>query len=89
VSFTATTLCVASQRVFIFVVHFVSDSVRTLLDTTSSVFVIILILLKIKLARPTSTIESLEFLDIHSIHNETNCPCLLSSSVSSVRMGFH
>jgi uncharacterized membrane protein len=32
VSFTAITLCVASQRVFI-VVYFVIDSVRKLLDT--------------------------------------------------------
>jgi hypothetical protein len=38
VSFTATTLCVASQRVFIFVsVYFVTDSVRKLLDTPSYV----------------------------------------------------
>jgi hypothetical protein len=36
VSFAAITLCVASQRVFIvFVVYFVIDSVRKLLDTTS------------------------------------------------------
>jgi hypothetical protein len=34
VSFAATTLCVASQRVFIVVsVYFVIDSVRKLLDT--------------------------------------------------------
>jgi hypothetical protein len=39
VSFTAITLCIASQRVLIFiivvVVHFVIDSVRKLLDTPS------------------------------------------------------
>jgi hypothetical protein len=36
VSFAAITLCVASQRVFIFVsVYFVIDSVRKLLDTPS------------------------------------------------------
>jgi hypothetical protein len=41
VSFTAITLCVASQRVFIFViiiivvVYFVIESVRKLLDTPS------------------------------------------------------
>jgi hypothetical protein len=36
VSFAAVTLCVASQRVFIFVgVYFVIDSVRKLLDTPS------------------------------------------------------
>jgi hypothetical protein len=36
VSFAAITLCVASQRVFIFVsVYFVSDSVRKFLDTPS------------------------------------------------------
>jgi hypothetical protein len=35
VSFAAITLCVASQRVFIFVVYFVIDSVRKLLDTLS------------------------------------------------------
>jgi hypothetical protein len=34
VSFAATTLCVASQRVFV-VVDFVIDSVRKLLDTPS------------------------------------------------------
>jgi hypothetical protein len=34
-SFTATTLCVAFQRVFIVVVYFVTGSVRKLLDTTS------------------------------------------------------
>jgi uncharacterized membrane protein len=34
VSFTAITLCVSSQRVFI-VVYFVTDSVRKLLDTFS------------------------------------------------------
>jgi hypothetical protein len=33
VSFAAITLCVASQRVFVVVVHFVIDSVRKLLDT--------------------------------------------------------
>jgi hypothetical protein len=33
VSIAAITLCVASQRVFIFVVYFVIDSVRKLLDT--------------------------------------------------------
>jgi hypothetical protein len=37
VSFAAITLCVASQRVFIFVVYFVIDSVRKLLDTASYV----------------------------------------------------
>jgi uncharacterized membrane protein len=35
VSFAATTLCVASQRVFI-VVYFVIDSVRKLLDILSN-----------------------------------------------------
>jgi hypothetical protein len=36
VSFAAITLCIASQRVFIFVsVYFVMDSVRKLLDTPS------------------------------------------------------
>jgi hypothetical protein len=35
VSFAAITFCVASQRVFIVVVHFVIDSVRKLLDTPS------------------------------------------------------
>jgi hypothetical protein len=35
VSFAAIILCVASQRVFIFVVYFVIDSVRKLLDTPS------------------------------------------------------
>jgi hypothetical protein len=34
-SFAAITLCVASQPVFIFVVYFVIDSVRKLLDTPS------------------------------------------------------
>jgi hypothetical protein len=34
-SFAAITLCVASQRVFIFVVYFVIDSVRKRLDTPS------------------------------------------------------
>jgi heme/copper-type cytochrome/quinol oxidase subunit 2 len=42
VSFAAITLCVASQRVFIFVavvvVYFVIDSVRKLLDKPSDVF---------------------------------------------------
>jgi hypothetical protein len=39
VSFTAITLCVASQRVFIFVsVYFVNDSIRKLLDTPSYIF---------------------------------------------------
>jgi hypothetical protein len=39
VSFTAITLCVASQRVFIAVsVYFVIDSVRKFLDTTSYFF---------------------------------------------------
>jgi len=33
VSFAAIALCVASQGVFIFVVYFVIDSVRKLLDT--------------------------------------------------------
>jgi hypothetical protein len=37
VSFAAITLCVASQRVFIVVVYFVSDSIRKLLDTPSYV----------------------------------------------------
>jgi hypothetical protein len=37
VSFTAITLRVAFQRVFIFVFYFVIDSVRKLLDTTSYV----------------------------------------------------
>jgi uncharacterized membrane protein len=38
VSFAAIALCVASQRVFIFVVvYFVIDSVRKLLDTISYV----------------------------------------------------
>jgi hypothetical protein len=36
VNFAAITVCVASQRVFIFVsVYFVTDSVRKLLDTPS------------------------------------------------------
>jgi len=35
VSFAAITLCVASPRVFIFVVYFVIDSVRKLMDTPS------------------------------------------------------
>jgi hypothetical protein len=35
VSFAPITLCIASQRVFIFVVNFVIDSVRKLLDTPS------------------------------------------------------
>jgi hypothetical protein len=35
VSFAAITLCIASWRVFIFVVYFVIDSVRKLLDTPS------------------------------------------------------
>jgi hypothetical protein len=35
VSFVAITLCVASQRVFNFVVYFVIDSIRKLLDTPS------------------------------------------------------
>jgi hypothetical protein len=35
VSFAAITLCVASQRVFIVVIYFVTDSVRKLLDTPS------------------------------------------------------
>jgi hypothetical protein len=35
VSFAAITLCVVSQRVFIFVVYFVIDSVRKLLVTLS------------------------------------------------------
>jgi hypothetical protein len=34
VSFAAITLCVASQRMFIFIVYFVIDSVRKLLDTS-------------------------------------------------------
>jgi hypothetical protein len=38
VSFAAITLCVASQRVFIFVVYFVMHSVRKLLDTPSYAF---------------------------------------------------
>jgi len=44
VSFTAITLCVASQRVFIVVsVYFVIDSVRELLDTPSYIFYIYLL----------------------------------------------
>jgi hypothetical protein len=39
VSFSAIALCVVSQRVFIFVVYFVIDSVRKLLDTPSYVCV--------------------------------------------------
>jgi len=35
VSVAATTLCVASQRVFIVVVYFVIDLVRKILDTPS------------------------------------------------------
>jgi hypothetical protein len=35
VSFTAITVCVASQQVFIVVVYFVMDSVWKLLDTPS------------------------------------------------------
>jgi hypothetical protein len=35
VSFAAITICIASQRVLVFVVYFVIDSVRTLLDTPS------------------------------------------------------
>jgi hypothetical protein len=35
VSFAAITLCAASRRLFIFVVYFVIDSVRKLLDTSS------------------------------------------------------
>jgi hypothetical protein len=41
VNFTAITLCVASQRVFIVVVYFVIDSVRKLLDTPSYVFLVL------------------------------------------------
>jgi hypothetical protein len=37
VSFAAITLCVASQRVFVISVYFVTDSVRKLLDTPSYV----------------------------------------------------
>jgi hypothetical protein len=37
VSYAAIELCIASQRVFIFVVYFVIDSVRKLLDTLSYV----------------------------------------------------
>jgi hypothetical protein len=37
VSFAAITLCIASQRVLIFVVYFVIDSVRKRLDTPSCV----------------------------------------------------
>jgi hypothetical protein len=37
VSFATIILCVASQRVFIVVVHFVIDSVRKVLDTPSYV----------------------------------------------------
>jgi len=41
VSFSATTLCVASQRVFIVVsAYFVIDPVRKLLDTTSYVLMV-------------------------------------------------
>jgi hypothetical protein len=41
VSFAAITLCVASQRVFIFVsVYFVIDSVQKLLDTPSYLYTI-------------------------------------------------
>jgi hypothetical protein len=39
VSYAATTLCVASQRVFI-VVYFVIDSVRKLLDTPSYIIIV-------------------------------------------------
>jgi len=39
VSFAATTLCVASQRVF--VVHFVIDLIRKLLDALSYVFQVV------------------------------------------------
>jgi len=35
VSFSAITLCIASQRVFMIVVYFVIDSVREILDTPS------------------------------------------------------
>jgi hypothetical protein len=43
VSFDATTLCVASQRVFIVVVfHFVIDSVRKLLDIPSYIAFLLL-----------------------------------------------
>jgi hypothetical protein len=38
VSFAAIPLCVASQRMFIVVIYFVTDSVRKLLDTPSYVF---------------------------------------------------
>jgi hypothetical protein len=38
VSFAAINLCAASQRVFIFVVHYVIDSDRKLLDTLSYMF---------------------------------------------------
>jgi hypothetical protein len=38
VTFTAITICVASQRVFI-VVYFVIDSVRKILDTPSYILV--------------------------------------------------
>jgi hypothetical protein len=37
VSFAATTLYVASQRVFIVIIYFVIDSVRKILDTPSYV----------------------------------------------------
>jgi len=35
VSFAAISFCVASQRVFVIVVYFITDSVRKLLDITS------------------------------------------------------
>jgi hypothetical protein len=44
VSFTAITLCVASQRVFVVVVYFVIDSVRKLLDTPSHLTFCVLLL---------------------------------------------
>jgi hypothetical protein len=45
VSSAAITLCVASRRVFIFVVHFAIDSVRKLLDTPSYVCVYVTFIL--------------------------------------------
>jgi len=43
VSFAAQTLCVASKRVYVFVVvYFVIDSVRKLLDTPSYVYIYII-----------------------------------------------
>jgi hypothetical protein len=44
VSFSAITLCVASQRVFIIIFYFVIDSVRKLLDTSLCVLYVRLLL---------------------------------------------